>query len=348
MHANKFFLLILTLLFGGFGVHRFYLGNYILGSLYLLFFWTGIPFLIALIEFIMFIFMSEAKINTYTAHRLTVYLVLIPISIIEGLMFLWTAEKTLAEASTAEIFSQLILIFFSLFLLVAFIDWVSSFRKKKQIAATDLYQPYAESQITGFYQPYAESQINVLYNLLFCDDITLFQEETRKDSPLLTEKPNYTTLTEIAQNIKEESRVRALAYSRLRTEGHSIPTKEVLGVIIEVPLKQGLDVLAAYSDGQVRYFNQSGKIAIFEGVPLQIGTLAQKLVKASQELVNQIELWEKKRLPPPSTDTRITFIVSDGLYFREGPFQALQQDELISPVIIIAIQLLQLVVKTGG
>ena len=346
MHASKFFLLILTLLLGGFGVHRFYLGNYILGSLYLLFFWTGIPFLIALIEFIMFVFMSEAKINTYTAHRLTVYLVLIPVSIIECLIFLWMAEKTVTEAGTAEISPQLIFLYiFSLFLFVAFIDWISSFRK----AATNLYQPYAKSQITGFYQPYAKSQINVLYNLLFCDDITLFQEETRKDSPLLTEKPNYTTLTEIAQNIKEESRVRALAYNRLRAEGYAIPTKEVLGVIIEVPLKQGLDVLAAYSDGRVRYFNQSGEIAIFEGVPPQIGTFAQKLVKTSQGLVNQIEPWEKKRLPSPRADsTRITFIVSDGLYFREGPFQALQQDEVISPVILIAIQLLQLIVETRG
>ena len=67
--ANKEVLLLLTFFLGGLGVHRFYLGNYILGIFYLLFFWTMIPFLISLIELIVFIFMSSEKIeDNYTAH----------------------------------------------------------------------------------------------------------------------------------------------------------------------------------------------------------------------------------------------------------------------------------------
>ena len=46
---------ILGLLFGGIGVHKFYLGKPIWGILYLLFFWTGIPSLFAFIESISYL-----------------------------------------------------------------------------------------------------------------------------------------------------------------------------------------------------------------------------------------------------------------------------------------------------
>jgi len=81
--ANKAVLLLLTFFLGGLGVHRFYLGNYGLGILYLLFFWTGIPGLIALIEFIVFIFISSEKIeDNYTAHGSAIAFVVIPFLLI--------------------------------------------------------------------------------------------------------------------------------------------------------------------------------------------------------------------------------------------------------------------------
>jgi hypothetical protein len=42
--------IILALLLGNFGIHRFYLGNVGLGCLYFLFSWTGIPWIIACLE----------------------------------------------------------------------------------------------------------------------------------------------------------------------------------------------------------------------------------------------------------------------------------------------------------
>jgi len=67
--ASKSALLMITFFIGGLGGHRFYLGNYIIGIFYLLFFWTWIPSLLAFIEFIWFAFMSSEKIeNDYTAH----------------------------------------------------------------------------------------------------------------------------------------------------------------------------------------------------------------------------------------------------------------------------------------
>ena len=49
----------LALLLGGFGVHRFYLGNIALGILYLLFVWTAIPSFIAWLETFYFLTRSN-------------------------------------------------------------------------------------------------------------------------------------------------------------------------------------------------------------------------------------------------------------------------------------------------
>lgn len=60
---NRLTTALLAFFLGAFGVHRFYLGNILLGFLYLLFFWTLIPAIISFIEFIIFICMSDEDFN---------------------------------------------------------------------------------------------------------------------------------------------------------------------------------------------------------------------------------------------------------------------------------------------
>ncbi len=55
--------IVLTLLLGGIGGHKFYLGQSGQGLLYLLFCWTFIPAFIAFLELFVYIFMSEADFN---------------------------------------------------------------------------------------------------------------------------------------------------------------------------------------------------------------------------------------------------------------------------------------------
>lgn len=47
---------------------------------------------------------------------------------------------------------------------------------------------------------------------------------------------------------------------------------------------------------------------------------------------------------PTAANVRITFLVSDGLYFGEGPDPVLRADAMAGPVLAKAIQLLQAVV----
>lgn len=206
---------------------------------------------------------------------------------------------------------------------------------------------------TEIYKPYTESHVNFLYNLLFCDDISLFKTHGAEKSvglwgTLLAERPDKTALRKLADDGANEGRVRAVAYNRLRVLGETVPPKHLLGVIVEVPLQQGLDVLAAFSEGGVRYLNQSGKVAIFEGQGNPVEGMAKELVSVSQPIVNKIGPWDKQRLPPPKDgNVRITFLVSDGLYFGEGPFSVLQQDAMAGPVLSKATQLLQRAVELG-
>ena len=51
---------LLAIFLGSFGIHRFYLGDAI-GILYLLFFWTGIPGIIGLVEGIIYLTMPDEE-----------------------------------------------------------------------------------------------------------------------------------------------------------------------------------------------------------------------------------------------------------------------------------------------
>jgi TM2 domain-containing membrane protein YozV len=52
---------VIAILFGGFGIHKFYLGNTAAGIIYLIFSCTGIPYIIGFIEGIMYLTMSDEK-----------------------------------------------------------------------------------------------------------------------------------------------------------------------------------------------------------------------------------------------------------------------------------------------
>lgn len=55
--------ILLALFLGGVGAHKFYLGQHVQGVLMALFFWTFIPALIALVQMVILITMSEADFN---------------------------------------------------------------------------------------------------------------------------------------------------------------------------------------------------------------------------------------------------------------------------------------------
>ncbi|EAQ76287.1 hypothetical protein WH5701_15811 [Synechococcus sp. WH 5701] len=57
---------------------------------------------------------------------------------------------------------------------------------------------------------------------------------------------------------------------------------------------------------------------------------------------------EARRAPPEDDNIRLTFLVSDGLYFGEGPMTVMQREPLAAPILQTATELLQAVVATGA
>ncbi len=55
---------VFALVLGVLGIHKFYMGRVGMGILYLLFCWTGIPSLVALIEGILYLTESDEKFNS--------------------------------------------------------------------------------------------------------------------------------------------------------------------------------------------------------------------------------------------------------------------------------------------
>ncbi len=200
-------------------------------------------------------------------------------------------------------------------------------------------------------RPYdAASPANEIYDQLFCDDHLAFAPKTAQTPTawqilLYGTEQNSAKINELALDAASESRIRALAFNWLRAHGQPTPKGIVLGVIIEVPLDGGLDVLAVYRDGSVRYINHSGRIAVFEpGAMEDANQRATRLTELAQPIVARIGPWDRARLPPPTRpNIRLTFLVSDGLYFGQGPFQTMQQDALAGPLIQQGTQLVELI-----
>ena len=146
-----------------------------------------------------------------------------------------------------------------------------------------------------------------------------------------------------------ESRYRILAFNRLRLLNCKVPAKILLGIIFEIPYPRGLDTLAVYHDHRIRYINQTGKIGILEAIqsyPPAFTAKIHELFLAGQKLVNVIGPWEQDRLDAPSGNTmRMTFLVSDGIYFGQGPMAGLTKDAKAAPVIRAGGEILALTVN---
>lgn len=203
------------------------------------------------------------------------------------------------------------------------------------------------------YAPYADPAANEIYNLLFCDSAAAFAAApgTRPSgwqATLFAEPEASAALRELADDAAQEGRVRYLAYRRLRALGRDVPAKVLLGTIVEVGLTDGLDALAAYSDGGVRYVNHTGRIAVFEGAP-SLAEHVRALFAAAAPVVARIGPWEHaRRLPPAAGEVRLTFLASDGLCFGEGPMAVMQRDAMAGPIIGRATELLRAVVPMTG
>jgi len=193
--------------------------------------------------------------------------------------------------------------------------------------------------------PYKNKAFNTIYDLLFCDDIDLCKSNSKSSAYpfniLYADKVDIEQVKVVANDKALESRHRILAYNLLLRSGVGVNERELLGVIVEVSLSHGLDVLGAFSDGTARYINHAEKMIVWETKTDESNHLINQLFSHSVIVINQIGPWDQNRKPfPEKGNIRLTFLVSDGLYFGEGLFPIFQTDPMAGPVILSATQLL--------
>lgn len=196
--------------------------------------------------------------------------------------------------------------------------------------------------------PYKDSATNIVYNLLFCDNPDLYQTSIKPPynypfDILFSKTSSVADLQKVIDDTTSDPRVKILAYNKQLAGGHKPNKKELLAVIVEVGLDLGLDVLASFSNGTARYINQTGKMIIWETTTDETANeLTKKLFSDSQVIVNQIGPWDKPRKPHPAKgNVRLSFLVSDGLYFGEGSIDVLFNDQMASPALTSATHLMQ-------
>jgi hypothetical protein len=205
------------------------------------------------------------------------------------------------------------------------------------------------------YAPYGDPARDKLYGLLFADDLEAFRPTgilSGAWARLFASRPDAAALAAIARDKTAESRLRILAWRRLAAAGGPMPPPAsgavppeppLLGVVVEVGLDAGLDALAAYDDGRVRYLNHAAGPAVFEGDPTLDGP-TRALLDTAQPIAAAIGPWKEPRRPPPGPGLlRLTFLVGGELRFGEGPIDVLARDPMGGPVFAAAGRLLEAV-----
>jgi hypothetical protein len=144
-----------------------------------------------------------------------------------------------------------------------------------------------------------------------------------------------------------ETRLHLQAWSLARVAGVA-PVEDradVLGVVIDMGLDDGLDTLAAYADGSARYLNHSGSAVVWEVPDMAVGQLVRALLAEAAIVVTMTTPLDGPRLPPPPLGhTTISVLTRGGLHVVTGPVERIAADPRGGPVITAATALLQLLV----
>ena len=170
------------------------------------------------------------------------------------------------------------------------------------------------------------------------------------------ESDNTQMATQILRKIIEtpnlESRHYIQSWHFLKSLGVNPPddkAKEVYGVIVEVGMKRGVDIVAAYADHTALYLNFSGSAVIWEHPDDSLKGEIENLLAAGKNIIHNIAPWVDERPGvPPEGQARVSMLTPSGLHFGQAPLNALANDEMGGPIIKAATDLMGALIKKSG
>jgi hypothetical protein len=142
---------------------------------------------------------------------------------------------------------------------------------------------------------------------------------------------------EVVRHPAMDTRHYLQAWHFLARHGHP-PAPEVarrvLGVVVEVALPEGLDVLAAYADHTARYHGHAGSAAVWERPDTSLDAAIQELLRAASVTVAGLSPWAGERAPAPNPGyVHLSFLTPGGLHVVQAPWSELSRDPLAARVL---------------
>jgi hypothetical protein len=131
-------------------------------------------------------------------------------------------------------------------------------------------------------------------------------------------------LLEITANPNTETRVLLWSWTTLRELGvhpQLDAAAQIKGVVIQVPMGNGIDVLAAYADGTARYVNHSGKVVVWDLPDAHIGNIIRTVIERAKDLATGVQTAAAAQ--PAEDVVRVTVLTPNGNRSLGVPMRAL-------------------------
>ena len=117
-----------------------------------------------------------------------------------------------------------------------------------------------------------------------------------------------------------ETRIELWVWSALRELSERPEPKlafEILGAVVEVPMQDAYDTLAAYKDGTARYLNFSGKAIFWDAKDQTILALCQALLAATVPAGSQAK--PRASVSLPKSGMQVTLLTRSGMFAIPNP-----------------------------
>lgn len=117
----------------------------------------------------------------------------------------------------------------------------------------------------------------------------------------------------------KETRTHIEAWTVLRELGETPPAsqaEEVLGVVVELALDEGVVIIAGFSDGAARYFFSRGGGVIGDNMPESVKQAAKSLTQTAAPLARTMATGVRRELPA-NKHVRVTLLTPSGMHAAE-------------------------------
>ncbi|MEP6749178.1 MAG: hypothetical protein ABJB86_15700 [Bacteroidota bacterium] len=121
---------------------------------------------------------------------------------------------------------------------------------------------------------------------------------------------------------------------------------QVLGIVAEVAMEGGTDLLAVYADCSARYYNYSGAAVIWETRTAAMDSKIENILSLGEDIVKNIGPWKYERPEAPKPGfARLNFLTPAGLHFGEAQQAVLFRDPMAGKIMYAMMDMMETLIN---